>query len=124
MSKHRFTTRLCAFITVLTVLIAAVFCGIGIKYPELIRQSDSAYVDSLFDDSVVHEINIDIEESDWSELVENAAAETYYACDITIDGEKISNVGVRAKGNTSLSSVPDDSERYSLKVEFDHYSDG
>ena len=41
---------------------------------------------------------------------------------ITIDGTVVDNVGVRAKGNTSLSTVASmNSERYSLKVQFDEY---
>ena len=39
-----------------------------------------------------------------------------------IDGEAYKNVGIRAKGNTSLSTVASlGSERYSFKIEFDHY---
>ena len=39
-----------------------------------------------------------------------------------IDGEAYKNVGIRGKGNTSLSTVSSmDSDRYSFKVEFDHY---
>ena len=42
-----------------------------------------------------------------------------------IDGETFRNIAIRAKGNTSLSSVKQmDSSRYSFKVEFDHYNNG
>ena len=39
-----------------------------------------------------------------------------------IDGESYRNIGIRAKGNTSLSTVASlGSERYSFKIEFDQY---
>ena len=44
------------------------------------------------------------------------------SCNVTIDGETAKNVGIRGKGNTSLSSVSSmDSDRYSFKIEFDQY---
>ena len=44
---------------------------------------------------------------------------------MVIDGESYKNVAIRAKGNTSLSSVRQlGSQRYSFKIEFDHYDNG
>jgi len=44
--------------------------------------------------------------------------------DITYNGIKLESVGIRAKGNSSLSSVAKtDSERYSFKIDFDEYID-
>ena len=46
-------------------------------------------------------------------------------CTVTIDGEQVENIAIRAKGNTSLSSVRTyGNDRYSFKLEFDHYQDG
>ena len=46
-------------------------------------------------------------------------------CDVEIDGEVFSSVGLRAKGNNSLRLVNEYGlERYSLKIEFDHFQDG
>ena len=79
--------------------------------------------EGLFDQNAVH--TIDIEISDWDSLIANASQETYTECSVTIDGEKITNVGIRGKGNTSLSSVATmDSEKYSFKIEFDQYVKG
>ena len=78
------------------------------------------YEDRLFDQSTVHTIDIVME--DWDSFIANAAAEEYADCDIVIDGERFSHVAIRAKGNTSLSSVATlGSTRYSFKVEFDHF---
>ena len=43
----------------------------------------------------------------------------------SLTAEAYRNVAIRAKGNTSLSSVANlGSSRYSFKIEFDHYEDG
>jgi len=82
------------------------------------------YESTIFDDSYVHNINIDIDGSDWEELLANASEKEYYPVDIQIDGEEIQSVGFRTKGNSTLRDlVSTDSNRYSFKIEFDHYSD-
>lgn len=84
-----------------------------------------AYQNTLFDTSSVIEVDIDISEDNWAALLENATAEEYYDCDVTINGTTYEHVGLRAKGNTSLSMVASsDSERYSFKIKFDEYVDG
>jgi len=73
----------------------------------------------------VMEIEIHIEEDELADILENPLDEEYKKCDITIDGETYANVAIRTKGNTSLSQVASsDSDRYSFKVEFDHYVSG
>ncbi|MCM1335923.1 MAG: CotH kinase family protein, partial [Eubacterium sp.] len=80
------------------------------------------YEEKLFGDTILS-IDLTIDPADWAELLANASAEEYYPCDVTIDGETFSRVGLRAKGNTSLSSIASDptTDRYSFKLEFDHY---
>lgn len=86
---------------------------------------EAQYTTKLFDTSYVHTIDIQMDEADLQDLLENAIDETFYACDITIDGETIKNVGVRAKGNSSLTQVArSDSDRYSFKINFGKYDKG
>ena len=81
---------------------------------------EPGYVKRLFDDSYVHRMNLQVD--DWDTFLENAKEEEYVSCDVTIDGEEIRNVGLRVKGNNSKSLVDKYGlERYSLKLEFDHY---
>ncbi len=81
------------------------------------------YALRLFDDSRVHAIDIQIE--DWGAFVENAEHEEYVPCTVEIDGEQFFQVGLRAKGNNSLRLTSEYGlSRYSLKLEFDHYTDG
>lgn len=80
------------------------------------------YSEKLFDDSYVHTINIDIAEEDWEKLLANPTEESFYSCNLTIDGETYNNVGIRTKGNSSLTQVADsDSDRYSFKINMGKY---
>lgn len=84
------------------------------------------YESALFDTKQVMQVNILMDEAEWADMLENASAEEYYACDVEINGERFYRVGIRPKGNTSLSSIVSDptTDRYSFKLEFDQYVDG
>ena len=83
------------------------------------------YETKLFNTDVVHTIDIQINQADWDSIQADASAKEYEKCDIVIDGNQFSNAAIRAKGNSSLSQVQKEgSERYSLKIEFDHYEEG
>ena len=83
------------------------------------------YESTVFDSSDVIDINISMDEAQWEDLLANALSEEYYPCDITVNGMTYKNVGLRAKGNTSLSMVvSSDSDRYSFKISFDEYVSG
>ncbi|MDE6658317.1 MAG: CotH kinase family protein [Oscillospiraceae bacterium] len=82
----------------------------------------SAYAEKLSEKNVM-EINIISDE--WDYLMQNAISKPWVSCDIEIDGELFENVGIKTKGNTSLSQIAQtDTERYSLKIKFDKYVDG
>ncbi|WP_051226412.1 CotH kinase family protein [Butyrivibrio sp. MC2013] len=120
MSTHKLFDRICIFITILGILLTVLFTSGSIPGIAADDSVTLGYEDTLFDDSYVH--TIDIEMDDWDSFIENATSEEYSAANVTIDGETVKNVGIRGKGNTSLSTVAQlDSERYSLKIEFDAY---
>ena len=89
--------------------------GIGVEYES-----------KLFDRDDPITVNIIMDDGDWEDMLENAAAEVYYQCDVEINGEMFYRVGVRPKGNTSLITIASDpdTDRFSLKLEFDQYVDG
>lgn len=88
------------------------------------KDSIYTYAEHLFQEGVVSEIDISIDEADWQDILENPLEEEYHLADITINGETIYNVAIRTKGNTSLTSVANsDSDRYSFKIDFDYYED-
>jgi hypothetical protein len=92
---------------------------------ESVAENLPEYALKLFSDDKVHTIDIQIERSSWDAMIENAANEEYYAADLVIDGEFVATTGIRPKGNSSLSMIQrSDSDRYSFKVEFDHYISG
>lgn len=85
---------------------------------------ENKYYGDVFGQGEITEINIEIDENDWIDLVENAQDEMYYSANITINGNTLNEVGIRAKGFSSLISVASsDSERYGFRVNFDKYVD-
>ena len=86
----------------------------------------SEYAEKLFDQNTVSTIDIQMDPKEWQNMLDNALQEEYVKCDVVINGEKIYNVGIRPKGNTSLTQVANDpnTDRVSFKFEFDHYVKG
>ena len=119
MSAHKWIDRICCIALVVALLITGIFLNggsLGIQASEKVM----GYENRLFDATKVH--TIDIVMNDWDEFIETCENEEYAVCNVLIDGEVYTNVGIRAKGNTSLSSVSQmNSERYSFKIEFDQY---
>ncbi len=116
MSTHKHIDKICCVVLALTLVLTMLFMN---AESFGIQKSDSVmgYETTLFDTSKVHTINIIMD--DWDEFTENCKSEEYYACTVVIDNEAYKNVAIRGKGNTSLSQVTND--RYSYKIEFDHY---
>ena len=87
-------------------------------------ESGSDYAAALFEKDVL-EINITADEAEWQEMLRNAASKPWVKCGVEINGEKLADVGVKPKGNTSLSQVlRDGGTRFSLKLNFGKYTDG
>lgn len=85
-------------------------------------QAQLTYSQQLFGDTVMA-VDISVDETSWNTMLENALNEEYISCDVTINGVTYTSVGVRPKGNSSLTQIASDSttDRYSFKLEFDHY---
>ena len=121
MLKSKTIDRICCFaLAMMLVLTCVVWAG---KASAGLKQNVAVGYEGLFDQGVVH--TIDIEMDDWDSFIASATQEAYTECSVTIDGEKITNVGIRGKGNTSLSSVATmGSQKYSFKIEFDQFVKG
>lgn len=122
MLRHKNIDRICCIVLALTLLLSGVY--VGAAAAGLITADNSlGYETRLFDQSRVH--TIDIVMQDWDDFIATCTSEEYSTCHLVIDGESYKNVAIRAKGNTSLSSVAAyGNNRYSFKVEFDHYQSG
>lgn len=80
-------------------------------------------LETVLDKESVMDVNIKISDENWNWLIENAQQEEYRNADITINGETFYNVGIRPKGNSTLTTVANDdtTDRFSFKVKFDEY---
>ncbi|WP_221789028.1 CotH kinase family protein [Paenibacillus cucumis (ex Kampfer et al. 2016)] len=79
-----------------------------------------------FNKTEVMSFSIDVDEDAWQEMLNTATEENYIKANVTINGTTIENVGIRAKGNSSLRQVAQDdsTDRYSFKIKFDKYVKG
>ncbi len=87
--------------------------------------SELPYV-SAMDKTQILDVQIIADENEWADMLDNAIAEEYIPATVIINGTKIENAGIRPKGNSSLRTVAQDdtTDRYSFKIEFDHYISG
>ena len=119
MSGSKHFDKIAWTVTALILIVTILFMNGGALGVEVMAHA-MGYENRLFDNTKVH--TIDIVMDDWDEFIDNATSEEYYTAAMVIDGEAYKNVGIRGKGNTSLSTVSSmNSDRYSFKVEFDHY---
>ena len=94
-------------------------------FPMSAFAADSDYVQTLFDQSKLIEIDIQMSDEDWDNMIATASSEEYSACDLVVNGELYENVAIRPKGNSSLLSVTGSgSERYSWRIKFDKFEKG
>jgi spore coat protein CotH len=124
MAKHKLTGWVTAIVLLLTLAATVLFMS-GEALGMVPGNSAPKYAQVLFSTDKVHTIDIIVDEGDWAEMIANATAEAYIECAVVIDGEAVKGVGIRPKGNSSLATIASsDSDRYSFKVEFDHYESG
>lgn len=112
---------------VIAIVLLAVMLLVSCLLPRFAQATGGVaqtYEQALFGTDLIT-VDIQIAEDDWQDMLENALDEEYHVANVTINGQTFENVGIRTKGNTSLSQVASsDSDRYSFKIEFDHYQDG
>lgn len=126
------TNRYISKIIIVLTAAAVLFCLAGRIYADQLTEYTGGravfmeYESKLFDRDQIISVDIQIDEKDWEELLSHAIEENYYACDVNINGTTFCDVGIRTKGNTSLTSIANDpdTDRYSLKLEFDQYVKG
>lgn len=82
------------------------------------------YVTKIFGEDIIT-IDIIAQESEWQSMLENASSESFIMADIVVNGKKVQNIGIRPKGNSSLTQVAQSgSDRYSFRLQFDEYVKG
>ena len=119
MSTHKSFDKICCVVLAFIIALTVLFVN-GEKLGLKTISKAMGYEEKLFGNSVVHTLDIVID--DWDSFLETCTNEEYTTCSVIIDNEAFKNVGLRAKGNTSLTNVKNyGNNRYSLKIEFDKY---
>ena len=73
--------------------------------------------EAFFDDTVLHEIRLDINAKDWQSLKDHYLDNTYYSCDFHWQDHTVRNIGIRSRGTGSRSGI-----KPGLRVDFDRYT--
>ena len=125
MIKHKWIGAITALLMAVAVLATVFVCLNPSAVTSITGSSQSPYVLAM-DKTEIMSIQIIAEEAEWASMLENATAEEYIPATVIINGVTVENVGIRPKGNSSLSTVAQDdtTDRFSFKIEFDHYITG
>ena len=91
--------------------------GYQINQDTQAKAKDGVY-SKLFDTENIQEVNIEISDDNWNYMLQNAInTPTVLANSFSIGDEKIENVGIKTKGNLTLSSLwNSDSDRFSFTI--------
>jgi spore coat protein CotH len=82
-----------------------------------VTSSHAQTSDDLFNESAVQTLEITIHSRDWDTLRVNFTSNDFYPADVTWNGLRVRNVGIRSRGLGSRSGV-----KPGLEVNFAHYS--
>lgn len=128
MISHKNITKIIGVVMAAAVILCMLAMAFSQKVVEVLGPVGVAmsYESVLFDTDEPIQIDIQMEQEQWEDMLSHASEETYYSCDVVVNDQKLYNVGIRPKGNTSLSAIAmnPETDRFSLKLEFDHYVEG
>ncbi|SHI68593.1 CotH kinase family protein [Lutispora thermophila] len=114
-----------AVAVVFALMVSIALVGIGnMQGKNSNVKTEPEYATKIFGSDIIS-IEIIADEDDWQEMLDNAINEQYIMADVIVNGVKFQNVGIRPKGNSSLTQVASsDSKRYSFRLQFDEYIKG
>lgn len=115
----------CISVAVLVCLAASLFT-LGTANADGSGGTRMDYEQMLFDTSKPITIDIVMDTADWQNMLNTASEKKWHSCDVVVNGQLLHNVGIRPKGDSSLSSIAasPNFNRYSFKLRFDKYQDG
>ena len=122
MLNSRHLNKIVVVLICLSLLVCAVMVYLAQVNPKI---EVAPYESKLFGEEILS-LEIQVDEEDWQGLLDDPTAKEYIAADLTINGETFSSVGLRTKGNSSLTQVAqmNDSDRYSLQFKFNQFQKG
>jgi spore coat protein CotH len=87
--------------------------------------AQTAYAEKYFDRNKIMQINIEISEENWADMIDNATKEEFHEATVIVNGDTYPLVYIRPKGNSSLSTISKSKfnedghlKRFSLKLNF------
>lgn len=95
------------------VVIVLALGALVVRGPGVRAQTSS----DIFNAPTVQRFDIDLHTADWAKLKQEFRANDYYPADITWNGLKAYNTGVRSRGVASRNAT-----KPSLRLDFDHYA--
>ena len=119
------TSKHITVITLVLVCFCLVACGFIVYAANTFDTTKiTEYQKRMFGDEVIT-LDIQVIQEDWQSLLDNAQTKEWISGNLIINGEKFSTVGIRTKGNSSLSQVANsNSDRYSLQFKLNKYVKG
>lgn len=113
MAKKTFSLLLCIIILMSVFSLCTTATDIVSDHTEIFQKDD------------VIDIKIELDDADLTDMLEYATNEEYHCANITVGGTTLNNIGIRTKGNMTLSSVArSESDRYSYRIKFNKYVKG
>ncbi len=97
------TSKRLPFITAVSVCVCLLFCGFIVYAANTFDTTRvTEYQKKIFGDAMIT-LELQVDKDEWQALLDNPQAKEWISADIIINGERFNSVGVRAKGNSSLS---------------------
>ncbi|MBE7051379.1 MAG: hypothetical protein E7395_02250 [Ruminococcaceae bacterium] len=118
LGSRRFEKRILLLVAVALIFSLTLTFLSGFFNFDSVNTSTGEYAVKFFGKSVVN-IEILVDETSWDDMLNNKMSKPYISCNLKIDGAEFSNVGLRPKGNSSLTSIQ--GERIGYRLDFDHY---
>jgi len=124
MIRHKRIDFICA-LAVASALLVTVVMITGIYSGGVTGAHGKTYADMLFDENVVHTIDIRISPELWEEMLDSAPDEEYFHCGVVVNGEAFNNIAIRLKGHSSKDFLSEFGyRRFDMKLSFNHYISG
>lgn len=122
MIENKRINTVAVIVVVFALIISTALVALGIIQNENGgSKTDPEYASKIFGTNIIS-IEIIADEADWQEMLDNAIREQFIIVDVIVNGTKFQNVGIRPKGNSSLTQVAtSNSDRYSFRLQFDEY---
>ena len=119
------TSKYITAITAVLLCITLVVCGfIAYAADNLEAARITEYQKRLFGDEVIT-LDIQVDSDEWQTMLDHATDKEWIVGDLIINGARFSAIGIRTKGNSSLSqTTTSNSDRYSLQFKANHYIKG